>query len=60
MAVRVLFDGVDIASDVLWSDTESVGAATDFQSFVLVPDGTTKTIYYNGCCDTPKMLCVKP
>ena len=50
----------DVGSAALWSDTQSVGSATDYSSFVLLPDGTTKTIYYNGCCDTPQMMCVKP
>lgn len=49
-----------LGPDGLWSDTQSVASATDYQSFVLSADGTTKTVYYNGCCDTPKMLCVQP
>lgn len=50
-----------VSAVTLWSSTMSNASATDYQSFVMHPDGTTERVYYNGSGTTDlKVLCVSP
>jgi hypothetical protein len=47
-------------SIALWSSTLSNTDPDDFRSYVLNPDGTTTTVYYNGTLGPGGVRCVQP